>query len=196
MKTIVFDLETGGVKMRHPVIQLAAAAIEIKGPDKVTLLEAPIDLPIRFDESACDPQALEINSYDADRWAEEAVDEADALQAFIELCGRHRHMKLISKAGKPYSIASLTGHNIQSFDVPRLKAMGERHGDPFLNCCWWYPLDTYQGAVWHFKRLRLEGPKDYKLETLARAFGLPEPTHDALSDIRTTGYLAAKLLHG
>jgi DNA polymerase III epsilon subunit-like protein len=195
MKLVVFDLETGGVEPTRPNIQLAAAAIEILDADRVHLFEA-IDLPIRFDPAECDPAALELNSYDPKRWEAEAVTEAVALQAFIDLCGRHKHETLISKAGRPYKVAALAGHNCASFDIPRLLDMAKRHGDPFLNCCWWYPLDTYQGSVWHFRRRKLEGPKDYKLATLARAFGLPAPTHDAYSDLRTTGYLLAKLLHG
>ena len=196
MKLVVFDLETGGVKRSHPNTQLAAAAIEIKGPERVVLLEPAIDLPIQFDPSTCDPEALKVNSYDPDRWDEEAVPEEQALQAFVELCGRHKYETLISKAGRPYKVAALGGHNVESFDIPRLLDMGKRHGDPFLNCCWWYPLDTYQGSVWHFRRLKTPGPANYRLETLAEAFGLPKPTHDAFSDLRTTGYLMAKLLHG
>lgn len=196
MKLIVFDLETGGVSMEHPVIQLAAAAIEVKGPDEVVLCDEPIDHRIRFDPSKCDPEALEINSYDEERWAEEAIEEGDALRSFIELCKRNRHMPLRSKAGRPYNAAKLGGHNVIAFDIPRLLAMSKRHGDPFMGCCWWYPLDTYQGAIWHFDRVDVMPPANYRLETLARAFDLPEPTHDAMSDLRTTGYLIAKLIHG
>lgn len=195
MRIVLFDLETGGVEDHHPNIQLAAAAVEVKDATTVHLHGA-LDLPIQFDEDACDPEALRLNSYNRERWEKEAIPEGDALKRFIGLCRDHSHLTLMSKKGRPYNVARLGGHNVQTFDVPRLQAMGARHGDPFLACCWWYPLDTYQGTVWHFARAGLEPPANYQLGTLAKHFDLPEPTHDAMADLRTTGYLLARLLHG
>ncbi len=195
MKIVLFDLETGGVEPTHPNIQIAAVAGKIT-PDVGWLERDWFEAKIRFNEDDADPAALKMNHYLRATWEAEAVTEGDALRRFIAFCREYSDLRLMSKKGNPYTVAQLGGHNVQSFDVPRLLDMGKRHGDPFLACCWWYPLDTYQGAVWHFARHGLETPANYQLPTLAKHFGIEASgAHDALADVRMNGEILARLLH-
>jgi hypothetical protein len=55
----------------------------------------------------------------------------------------------------------------------------------------WYPLDTYQRAIWHFAENGLAAPENYRLPTLAAHFGLdPAGAHDALADVRLAAGIA------
>ena len=182
--TAVFaDLETGGVKPAHPDIQIAAIAI--RDWHEVGTFEAKIE----FDVSKCDPEALRINHYDPSVWKEHAIPESAAVKAFDVFLRTHSSLTKFSKAGKPYSIARIAGHNIKTFDAPRLAAMFKRHGQ-FLHADSYRPLDTMQLALWYFVG-RPDEPEDYKLGTVAKALGVPTTDqHDALSDARMAARVA------
>jgi DNA polymerase III epsilon subunit-like protein len=69
--------------------------------------------------------------------------------------------------------------------------MFDDSGDGYIPACWWYPLDTYQRAIWHFAERGLAAPENYRLPTLAAHFGLdPEGAHDALTDVRLSAGIA------
>lgn len=183
-QTIVyFDLETGGLERKHPNIQIAAVAM--RGSREVGWL----DRKIRFDEHGCDPEALEINSYDPDTWERDAVSEAVATHDFLSFLRTHSDTELTSKrTGRPYRVAQLGGHNIATFDIPRLRDMA---GRAFIPACWWYPLDTYHRAIWWFQERGGDMPADYKLTTLAEYFGIDAgDAHDALADVRMSAAIA------
>ena len=184
--TVYFDLETGGIEAHQPNIQIAAIALR----DGVEI--AAFEHKIRFDDSVADPEALAINHYDAAVWANEAVTAETAVRAFSRFCRDHADLELLSKrTGRPYSVARLAGHNIVSFDIPRLRRMFEESTDSYLPACWWYPLDTYQRAIWHFAERDIPTPENYKLSTLAAHFGLDaEGAHDALADVRLSAGVA------
>ena len=184
--TVYFDLETGGIEERHPNIQIAAIAVrDGKETDA-------IEHKIHFDEAAADPEALVINHYDAAVWAAQAVTLDTAVRAFSGFCREHADLELISqRTGRPYSVARLAGHNVVSFDIPRLRRMFDATGDGYIPACWWYPLDTYQRAIWYFAERDVPAPENYRLPTLAAHFGLDAAgAHDALADVRLAAGIA------
>jgi DNA polymerase III epsilon subunit-like protein len=189
MKIIYFDLETGGVLEQHPIIQIAAIAI-----DDATWQELDaIEMKLQFNISDADPEALKINHYDAAVWRAEAIPVGQAIGRFARFLEPHKSLHLISKrSGRPYSVAQLAGHNAATFDGPRLQNMFRATGaflpaDPRV-------LDTMQRAMWFFQE-RGTRPEDYKLGTLCKHFGIEvgDDAHDALADVRLTIQLARAL---
>jgi DNA polymerase III epsilon subunit-like protein len=191
MDAVFIDIETGGLELTHPVIQIAAISVDAAWNE----LEA-FEAKIRFDPKVCDAEALRINHYDPGVWEREARDEkavALDLQAFMR---RHARLSLTSKAGRPYKVARLAGHNITAFDIPRIRALMDRHVSWFAGC-WWYPLDTYALALWRY--YAQGGPPNYQLQTLATALGVSSEdqaatAHEALADVRTNIRVARALL--
>lgn len=186
--TVFFDLETGGVEERHPTIQVAAVAV------RDWLEVEAFECKVAFDPEACDPEALRLNGYSAEAWLH-AFPEVEALSLFNAFCTRHADLSLVSeRTGRPYTVARLAGHNVAAFDIPRVRrALDARR--VFWKACWWYPLDTYQRAIWHFTERGLTPPKNFQLQTLAAHFGIPAQgaAHEALADVRLCALIARTL---
>lgn len=191
MRTVVFDIETGGLEPNRPIIQVAAIAV-----DDAWRELAAFERKLRFDERDADPDALAVINYDRQAWLSAAVDPRDAARGFADFCRAHATVERISKAGRPYKVAAMAGHNAVGFDIPRMRALLERF-DIFWPAQWWYPLDTYQGVLWHFQRTGETPPADFKLPTLATHFGLSaDGAHDALADARMAAGIARAILGG
>lgn len=188
MKTVYFDLETGGVEPSRPIIQIAAAVYE-DGRELETY-----ECKVRFNEADCVPEALELNGYDPAVWARDAKPEKYALAGFCNLLSRHADIARISKrTGRPYLVARVGGHNVVSFDFPRVLDATRKHG-LFLPTDF-PPLDTLQLAAWYFSE-RYNRPADLQLGTLCEWFGIPQDqAHEALSDVRSCAALVPCLLH-
>lgn len=193
LKIVVFDLETGGLDPdRHAIIQFAAVAT-------VGLREIVDELEVKilFPASAAEEEALALNSYDPAVWAADAKSPdvaADHISAFLR---KHADWEKVSKAGNPYTVARLAGHNAASFDCPFLAAWYSRR-KLFCPAAIYEPLDTMHLARWYFA-IRGGAPENLKLGTLAAHFDIEMPAHDALEDVRTTAELAfelARLLGG
>lgn len=181
--TVYFDLETGGIEMRHPVIQLAAIAVDD------TLNECgTFEQKIAFDPALCDPDALAVNHYTAEAW-KEAVSPFSVAPLFSKWLQPFSSIEKISQRGKPYSLAKLAGFNSVTFDGPRLKAL---YAGTFFPCS--YQIrDVLQRAFWYFDE-RQHHPDDFKLTTLCKYFNIPtDGAHDALTDVRLTIALARAL---
>ena len=186
MSVIFFDFETGGVEDRHPNIQLAALAVDDQW-NEISSFEAKI----RFNEADADPEALRINHYDAAVWNEKGQPAAYVLGRFDSFISDYKSVKMVSKrTGNPYTVARLAGHNVQTFDMPRLKRMYSL--DRFMPAHP-APLDTYQLALWFFHG-REKQPEDLKLPTLAKWFGFLHDPHDALNDVRASMRVARTIL--
>lgn len=179
--TVYFDLETGGIEMRHPVIQLAAIAVEDATGDEAGAFERKI----QFSIEACDPEALRVNHFTAEAWAR-ATSPAATVTAFSAWLKPFSIEKLSQRAGAPYVLAKLAGFNAVTFDGPRLKAM---YAGSFFPCS--YQIrDVLQRAFWWFDERGIV-PEDFKLTTLCRHFGIDtDGAHDALTDVRLTIALA------
>ncbi len=188
--TVFMDLETGGVEDCHPDIQIAAIAV--LGWEELATFERKI----RFDASAADPEALAMNSYDAQLWKDHAIAESVVVPQFVRFLKNFLNVPFTSQAGNQFYSARFAGHNAQTFDGPRIGRMFKRNGDAFCPGTWFQPLDTCQLALWHFSQQE-KRPKNYKLGTLCEFFGIStEGAHDALTDVRLTVQLARRLLEG
>ncbi|HEX9640549.1 MAG TPA: 3'-5' exonuclease [Candidatus Krumholzibacteria bacterium] len=184
--TLILDTETGGLEDRHPTIELAAIAV--RGWEEV----AQFERRIRFDEAACDPEALKLNSYDPDVWALEAIPPMDALADFARWCSDYADVEKVSRrTGGAYKVARCSGWNV-AFDCRRLER-GFKASGMFL------PADTYQALDWlqvargYFWDAE-KRPENLKLTTVAEWFGIPtDGAHGALADCRLTLGVARRL---
>lgn len=187
MKTVFFDLETGGPLDTHPDIQLAAIAVDDQTWEELGTFERKL----RFDEAAAQPEALKMNHYDRVVWANDALAPKTACEEFSRFIGPFCCLEMEGKIG-PYSVCRLAGHNAATFDGPRLKRLFQSHGlflaaDPRIRC-------TVQRALWYFDETGLIPPPNYRLETLCRYFQIPwDGSHEVLADVRMTIALARAL---
>lgn len=200
---IVFlDTETGGFRRTHPIVQIAAIAVDValEGWPEVERFE----VKLQFDPKFCDAEALELNSYDPEIWAREAIPTEMARQRLDAFFRRHQTLQLIGRPkgdqpGRSYSSAKVGGHNVVKFDLPKLVPLWGTQFKPFA---FWQALDTLQLAAWVFgtSAIPLERfpsrhlPDNHKLPTLCAYFGIEhENAHDALGDVAATVELAKKL---
>lgn len=181
MTTVYFDLETGGLLPDSPNIQLAAVAVcdgqEIDSFNRL----------IQFDESDADKNALAMNHYDAQRWANEALPEVRVIRQFCAFLSLHKTVTLTSRHGQPYQVARLAGYNAAWFDGPRLNRMIDQYG---FFPPWRRPtLDVLQIVMEKCDQRRL-WPKNFKLSTVAEFLGVNVvDAHDALGDVRMTAQI-------
>jgi DNA polymerase III alpha subunit (gram-positive type) len=179
--TVFFDFETGGILETHPDIQLAAIAVDPEWRELATF-----ERKIQFDEAAADPKALEINHYNAEVWWEQALPVDQVVVQFAAFISQFRCINKVSKAGKPYAVAKLAGHNAATFDAPRLRRM---FGQAFLAADM-HVLDTLQLALWHFHKAGTQ-PENFRLTSLCKHFEIPcDGAHDAFTDCRLSAAIA------
>lgn len=195
-KVVVFDVETGGTNPAvHPITQFAAIAVNEQWEEV-----ASVNFLLRFNEADCSPEALEIQGYDRERWEREAVDPLIIRKQVASFFRQHATLQETSKAGRPYLVARVCGHNASTFDryfLERLFAFEDRERGidrVFLPAATYRALDTLSLARW-VSLARPPGPKDHKLGSLVEWLGLPAfDAHDALADVRATAAVARGLL--
>lgn len=186
MHLVIFDLETGGLSLEHPIIQLAAVAV-----DKDLVEVDSFERKIQFVEASADPEALKINHYDAEVWKREAKPFQTVVRDFDKFLFPYRDIQMVSKGGKPYSVALLGGYNAASFDAPRLQRMF-KNASQFLAA---HPrtLDVLQGIMWR-DYLAGEFHLSYKLGDVCGRMGIDlAGAHDALADVRATAEVVRRL---
>lgn len=186
---IFYDLETGGLEESHPIIQLAA--IVVQDWKELRTFERKLE----FDIAACDREALEMNSYDADLWARHAVPDHEVLRSFMRnIIEPYRWMPMTSKHGNTWLNAFGAGHNTH-FDRDRIGWLAQSHSE-FLALDF-RGLDTMQLALWRMMKTGETLPKDFKLTTLCNHYGIGTAgAHDALTDVRLSIALAKRCLEG
>lgn len=179
MITVYLDTETGGILPKHPTIQLAAVAMD--GDCELSAFEQNI----AFNEANCDPEALALNHYTPEAWAD-AVTPAVCAARFAAWLRPFQSVTLTSRrTGNDYTVARWAGYNIK-FDEPRVRAL---FGTSFC------PLemlgrDVLQAVLFHFDH-RGDPPDNYKLSTVAQYFGIStDGAHGALADARTCAAVA------
>lgn len=179
---VFFDLETGGTEpKRHPIIQLAAVAVD----EHLEVLEA-FEAKIKFNPRQAKAQSLRKNHYHPGVWANDAREPKLVAQDFSEFLRRHASVPALSAQGKPYQVAQLVAHNA-AFDARFLTAWYDK-----LNL--YLParrlvLCTMQLAMWRFVSGEDAPPANYQLATLCEYFGVPfhaASAHDALGDASAT----------
>jgi DNA polymerase III epsilon subunit-like protein len=184
-RLIFFDLETGGPDpKRHPIIQLAAVAVD----EHLDVLEA-FEAKIKFDENRANLHSLRKNHFHRGVWAKEACEAKDAAQDFSKFLRRHATVPALSSQGSPYKVAQLVAHNA-AFDGPFLIAWFERLRVHLparrLVLC------TMQLAMWHFLSHDSSPPSNFQLATLCEYFGVSfhaAAAHEALGDATATAKL-------
>lgn len=194
LPSIVFlDIETGGLDIGDPITQIAALAVAADTFEELSFL----DLRLRFNEAACQAKALEVSHYDAARWASEAIEPSEACTQLAGFLNRYSCISRKSqRTGRPYSVAQPAGHNIGSFDLPRLSHFFSLF-DRFFPISYNHALDTLHGCRWYFQQRGMPFPDSLKLFDLVKHFGLTPAeglAHDALTDVRLASQLAKILL--
>ena len=183
-KIIFLDLETCGLDQdRHPVIQIAAVAVDAGLCELETF-----EIKIRFDEAEANPATLQKNHYCRQLWKRRGVEPLEAAHRFAAFLRRHATVDMFSKDGRRYQVAQLVAHNGERFDGPFLHAWYQRLG---VFCPARYMvLCTKQRALWLFDEDKtLTPPANYKLGTLCEYFGVrlrDTDAHDAFHDVRAT----------
>lgn len=181
-RLIFVDIETAGLEIWRPIIQLAAVAVD----SQLNELEQ-FNERIKFRFKDADRKSLRKNSYDARVWRELARSERDVAERFDRFLRRHATVDLVSAKGRTYQVAQLVAHNA-NFDGQFLKAWFDRlelysPASPRVLC-------TLQKAMWLFEEDKsLSPPVDFKLGSLCQYFGVrltAEQAHDALFDVRAT----------
>jgi DNA polymerase III epsilon subunit-like protein len=193
-KIVFFDVETSGLDPKaHDVIQIASIAVDESFEEL-----ANYHARVQFDAAKASPEALEVNHYTPEAWAD-AEPARVVVDEFAQFLSAHATVSQVSKrTGRPYKVAQLAGHNVATFDVPFLREMFGRVGQfcPIR----FIALDTLQLAAWWVHRFSVmrdrPAPENLKLETLADHFGIKRTgdAHDALSDVEVTVRLAHQLL--
>ncbi len=183
-RLVFCDLETAGLDFtRHPVIQIAAIAIDAELNELETF-----EVKVRFDQADADPNALKKNNYSKQLWDRLGVEPLQAAHRFARFLRRHATVDLFSKDGKRYHVAQLVAHNAERFDAPYLQVWFDRLG-VFLPARY-MPLCTKQRALWLFDEDKtLTPPANFQLGTLCEYFGVKLPrenAHDAFHDVRAT----------
>lgn len=184
---IYFDLETSGLSLTHPVIQLAAVATR----DGKEL--SSFECKLAFDEKEADPKALELNHYDPAVWAKEAKSASEAIRSFDTWAAPYRSVKRTSqRTGNDYYLGQLAGYNALTFDLPRLRALYGTDFFPFS----YQVRDILQRVFFYFDEHPLVTPPvDFKLSTVASFFGFTvDGAHDALTDVHLTHLVHRRLI--
>lgn len=182
-RLVFLDLETGGLNPhRHPIIQIAAVAVD---GDTLAALDE-IELKVQFDERRAAKYAFRKNSYSRLLWQERALPEDEAARRLADFLRRHATYREVSRDGNPYQLAQLVAHNAP-FDSEFLHAWYERLK---LFCpARRQAFCTLQRSQWYFFESSLNRPQSFSLETLCGYFGVPfsaADAHDALGDVRAT----------
>jgi hypothetical protein len=158
---VYFDLETGGFRFNQPIIQAAFVAVNVSM--EVT---ASLQVKLRFDPADCNQEALEINHYDPDVWAAEAVSREFAVHEIEAFLTKHKNMQLLSKKGTWYEATRMLAYNAD-FDGPRIQNLFKLTGNTY------YPgnrrtLCLMQRAAWFYTDFfpLMEQPPNLKLATV------------------------------
>ena len=177
---VMFDLETGGIEPRRPIMQIAAIAVD----SQLNELEQ-FEVKIQFDESLANPEALRRIHYRRAEWRRSAVPPKKAAWRFASFLRRHASVEVLGHDLAPFLVAQLASHNSQ-FDGQFLEAWFNRL-DIFLPASYRF-FCTLQRAYWFFQENpQLPRPDDYRLGTLCQYFNVPlnpNDAHEAVADTR------------
>ncbi len=177
MKVLYFDTETTGLDaFKNDIIQIAGI-VEIDG-------EVKEEFEFRcqpFSYENVDQKALDVHGMSLDEIRTYQKPE-EMYQQLITVFGKY-----IDKFDKNDKFLS-AGQNVE-FDVKFLRQFFKKNGDNYYGS-WigWHKLDLLPLAtvLWY---KGIINPANFKLETIAKEFGLTFKAHDALEDIKVTRQL-------
>ncbi|BBO34280.1 exonuclease domain-containing protein [Lacipirellula parvula] len=179
---VFIDLETGGGDpKRHPIIQLAAVAVDAAGGVLDTF-----EVKLKFDFRKAKSLSLRKNHYHPGLWANLAREPVMAAKDFASFLRKHATTPVVSAEGESFHVAQLAAHNA-AFDGPFLTAWYDKLG-------LYLParrqiLCTLQMSLWHCALANADSPTNYRLATLCQFFGIPfhaAEAHEALADALAT----------
>ena len=181
----IADTETGGLQLRHPIIQIAAVVVL---PSEDWREIDTFNAKLTFDPAACEKEALAVNHYTPEAW-KGAVEPGEAIGALARLFERHRTKGMVSKAGKAYKVAVAAGYNAP-FDSERVFKLA-RERSLFLPVSFHW-LCVMQLAFWKGVNVT-----SFRLTEVAKALDVdPTGAHDALVDVRLTAAVLRRLMEG
>lgn len=185
---IFFDLETSGLDPeKHAIIQLAAVAVDESG-----VVVDQFEVKVKFRRDNADPEALNMNSFDADVWLKEAINPKAAAKQFDAFCKKYATVAKKAKSGNLYYVAQLAGHNAATFDKPFLDNWYKRL-DIWLSANW-FVIDTLHMALERQVFFNEQYPS-LKLADLCEYHGISRgQTHDAVDDTIMTAALCFAIL--
>jgi len=173
------DVETGGPDYyKYPIIQAAFVAT---GPMPNFEVFEELELKLNFDPSACDEEALEINSYSPGVWAEEAMPPEKAVTVINAFLDQHASAPMTSRKGNRYYLARGAGHNIARFDIPAIHKLFKDNDGGFCPLSY-MGLDTL-GFITAMYWLLGRELDSFSMDALAEEFQIEAGGHDALSDV-------------
>jgi DNA polymerase III epsilon subunit-like protein len=190
---ICYDTETDSTRKDAQIIQLAAIAIQ-SGEVLSTF-----NRKLKFDVNKADPDALKMNHYSAEAWAE-AIEQDRCAWEFAKWLNGYKCIEKTAASGRKFKVAKGMGFNSQDFDKPLIQELFKKANpkDPkglFL------PMDYKDLDVMHLSDWYLEFfhdgplPENRKLTTLVEFFDLEvKDAHDALGDCYMTAALGRALL--
>jgi len=189
-RTIYIDIETVGLKISDPIIEVAAVAVETGTYRVIDTIDMKIEFAMK---EITNFKALGVNKFSAEEWTKYALPSKIAAEKMALFFSQYATIEKTSRKGNPYTVAKLAGHNANVFDTPRLKHWFKKH-ELFFPAMM-RTLCTEQKARWVFEdNPDLQPPKNYQLGTLIEHLSLEsQPDHTALADTLATVDLARAL---
>lgn len=181
-RLVFVDIELVAVGRRRAILQIAAIAVS-----RSLVEQESFEAKIRLDESRFRPMSVRNRHFDLTQWRQEGRSPKAVACDFARFLTRHASAVVPGADGRPLIVAQLVAHNAE-FDGVFLRDWFERLGlffpASFRIFC------TLHRAMWYFHEDRtIMPPRDFKLGTLCRHFGVPfndYEAHDALTDVRAT----------
>ena len=181
-RLVFVDIELAPVGRRRAILQIAAVAVS-RSLAEVECYEAKI----RLDESRIRPSLVPNRHFDLRQWREEGRSTKAVACEFARFLSRHASATVAGADGRQLIVAQLVAHNAE-FDGVFLREWFEGLGLFFPAS--YRIFCTLHRAMWYFHEDRsMTPPRDFKLGTLCRHFGVPfndYDAHDALTDVRAT----------
>ncbi len=181
-RLVFVDIELAAVGRRRAILQIAAIAVS-----RSLVEQESFEAKIRLDESRFRPMSVRNRHFDLVQWRQEARSPKAVACDFARFLTRHASAVLPGADGRPLIVAQLVAHNAE-FDGVFLRDWFERLGLFFPAS--YRIFCTLHRAMWYFHEDRaMMPPRDFKLGTLCRHFGVPfndYEAHDALTDVRAT----------
>jgi DNA polymerase III epsilon subunit-like protein len=181
-RLVFVDIELVAVGRRRAILQIAAVAVS-----RSLVEQESFEAKIRLDESRFRPMSVRNRHFDLAQWRQEGRSPKAVACDFARFLTRHASAVVPGADGRPLIVAQLVAHNAE-FDGGFLRDWFERLGLFFPAS--YRIFCTLHRAMWYFHEDRaMMPPRDFKLGTLCRHFGVPfndYEAHDALTDVRAT----------
>ncbi len=181
-RLVFVDIELVAVGRRRAILQIAAIAVS-----RSLVEQESFEAKIRLDESRFRPMSVRNRHFDLAQWRQEGRSPKAVAFDFARFLTRHSSAVVPGADGRPLIVAQLVAHNAE-FDGVFLREWFE--GLRLFFPASYRIFCTLHRAMWYFHEDRaMMPPRDFKLGTLCRHFGVPfndYEAHDALTDVRAT----------